>query len=317
MPWYHRIVVFVLLFLPYLFARLCNITTPDSPHVINHANLKQQLLAYPYDYKLYHPNIECRTCEIPKPARSKHCSLCRMCVARADHHCIWVNNCLGRGNYKYFIALLTSISVLLFYGSYLAWSTLKPEVLQHFQQNPEWHELEWENSTDIVGRFLGFGEWALDIMGTSFLVGGISRGGVGFLMILTSPLPTALLLYHVYLLWTGMTTNESGKWSDWSEDMADGLAYMTEIDRKESLPIASDKEDSWHAHDNVWKHSTWPKRSEQFLVVTGDGQYPRNLQPELQAIVGDAEWRRCYKLKEVDNVYDLGFWENVKYLMTN
>jgi hypothetical protein len=318
MPWYHRIIVFILLPLPYIFARLCNITTPESPHVVSLANVKQQLVAYPYDYKLYHPNIICRTCEIPKPARSKHCSLCKMCVARADHHCVWVNNCLGRGNYKYFIGLLASISVLLFYGSYLAWSTLKPEVLEHIREMPEWHVLEFADSKDIIGRSLGFGEWVLDLLATAFLVGGISRGGVGFLMTLTSPLPTALLLYHVYLLWAGMTTNESGKWSDWKEDMGDGLAYITDIDRHQSYTENPAEGGSWDGYDTqAWKRSTWPKRSGQFLVVTGDGQYPRNLQPELQAVVGDAEWKRCWKLKEVENIYDLGFWDNVKYMMTN
>ncbi|KAK6985559.1 palmitoyltransferase [Biomphalaria glabrata] len=49
----------------------------------------------------------CFHCRNLKPDRCHHCSRCGMCVLKMDHHCPWVNNCVGFHNYKYFLLFLS------------------------------------------------------------------------------------------------------------------------------------------------------------------------------------------------------------------
>ncbi|KAL2298032.1 hypothetical protein Nmel_016993 [Mimus melanotis] len=63
----------------------------------------------------------CGYCLVKQPMRAKHCQLCQHCVRRYDHHCPWLENCVGERNHPLFIVYLTVQLVVLLWGGHVAW----------------------------------------------------------------------------------------------------------------------------------------------------------------------------------------------------
>ena len=45
--------------------------------------------------------------------KAHYCSVCRKYVLGIDHHCTWLNTCVGSRNYAYFFALISAASAQL------------------------------------------------------------------------------------------------------------------------------------------------------------------------------------------------------------
>ncbi|KAK8391811.1 hypothetical protein O3P69_017445 [Scylla paramamosain] len=73
----------------------------------------------------FDPQWFCSTCLVRRPIRSKHCSVCNRCIAKFDHHCPWVGNCIGANNLKYFIGyliMLCGMSCFMVQGCFYFWN---------------------------------------------------------------------------------------------------------------------------------------------------------------------------------------------------
>jgi len=58
----------------------------------------------------------CKRCKSFKPIRAHHCSMCGRCVVKMDHHCPWVNNCVGIGNHKLFLLFIFWVNIVCCYS---------------------------------------------------------------------------------------------------------------------------------------------------------------------------------------------------------
>jgi palmitoyltransferase ZDHHC13/17 len=71
----------------------------------------------------------CIHCMIRKPLRSKHCRRCGRCVAKQDHHCPWINNCVANNNIRHFFIYILSmeIGIVIYLRLVLAYLPLLPK----------------------------------------------------------------------------------------------------------------------------------------------------------------------------------------------
>lgn len=324
-PTHHKLLVPLIVPTPYLFTYLC--ARKNNQTMINESNHAAQMRNYPYDRILFFPGQCCSTCQFLKPPRSKHCSICKSCVSRMDHHCVWVNNCIGRGNHKWFLALLLFTAVLIAYGAYLAYIALTPLAELNYKKYEGWYRYKPDRGADLKswGVYLDMKvHYFLTWLSIYIEEGGVSAAGVGLLALMTWPLPLGLLAYQLYLVYAGMTTNESSKWSDWRDDMADGVVFLgkrrTDTMRDYELhnaPLHAAGRSGQFPDEEEEPPTTWPLESRHILIRTTNGQPPTNLPPRIQCVADKEGFERVWDLAAVENVYDLGFWDNLLDILRN
>jgi hypothetical protein len=75
-------------------------------------------------FEIFDANQLCPECEVIRTSRSRHCNICNRCVNRFDHHCPWINNCVGGGNNGWFYLYILSTLIFIGFLMYLSGSMI-------------------------------------------------------------------------------------------------------------------------------------------------------------------------------------------------
>lgn len=129
----------------------------------------------------------CPTCRIWRPPRTSHCAVCDACITNMDHHCLWLNNCVGMRNYLYFFSFITMSLLSIIYMNVLSYY-----YIFHHDHNAPTSRDSHETSSSTINTVRNHPEGIVLIIYTHILM----------------LYPLLLVLYHIFLNCVNLKTKE-------------------------------------------------------------------------------------------------------------
>lgn len=116
---------------------------------------------HPNNDKTFHTDADpifqgsfCQKCNAHRPPRSHHCSICQRCILQFDHHCIWLNNCIGYGNHRSFILTVSFVTIACWYGVCMLYKPFYEPLQAHLRQHGGnlWNYMQLYSSNDVLSE---------------------------------------------------------------------------------------------------------------------------------------------------------------------
>lgn len=148
-------------------------------------------------------NGKCHLCNIYTSGhRTKHCGSCNKCVEKFDHHCKWLNHCIGARNYVAFVvsvvsAVLACLVIVLVSSAELILYNVDPLQVEHYLKPI------FSNRTVQVNQLFSVSRLPVDR--SSFVAIATTQCIMALVALV---LLLHLCLFHVYISALGITTYE-------------------------------------------------------------------------------------------------------------
>ena len=191
-------ILYTILFFALYSFYLCSVSNPGIIKPNNLSSLKKK---YPYDFLFNTEEKFCKKCNMDKINRSKHCIICDKCIEKFDHHCVWINNCVGGKNLKYFYYFLFTHWILVTYAGILSLALFYYEIKEKKLFDQIFYDVKTGEKLSAtyftVFRYLLWRHYLLMASTSMYII-------ISFFLIF-------FLYYHFKLLIQNYTSNEKNR----------------------------------------------------------------------------------------------------------
>jgi hypothetical protein len=109
----------------------------------------------------------CFECRRLIPDRGYHCDICKVCVKQYDHHCTWINNCVGKHNILRFIIFLVLLEIVIAWNEVVSVFATISLLSNENYKYAEWFHIRYDPDNN-VGKYIILALLAINFLGSLF-----------------------------------------------------------------------------------------------------------------------------------------------------